>query len=142
MKKVLLVGGVGAGKSTVRQRLLAEPIEYAKTQALELFGQVVDSPGEYWEGGRFWHALQTTSCDVDVVALLLDPTTTARIPAGFASCLSCPVIGVVTKSALATPRQLETARARLSQEGIDSVLVVDSVSGEGFESVREVLCLE
>ena len=45
MKKVLLVGGVGAGKSTFRQRLLAEPIEYAKTQALELFGPVVDSPG-------------------------------------------------------------------------------------------------
>lgn len=140
MKKVLLIGGVGAGKSTFRQRLTAAPIEYAKTQALELFGQVVDSPGEYWERRRFWQALQMTSCDVDVVALLLDPTTTARIPAGFASGLSCPVIGVVTKSTLATPQQVETARVRLAQEGIEQVLVVDSISGDGFEAVREVLC--
>lgn len=141
MKKVLLVGGVGAGKSTFRQRLLSEPIEYAKTQALEVYDGIIDSPGEYLERGHYWRALQFTSYDVDLVALLLDPTADAtRMPPGFASSFACPVVGVVTKSTLANAEQLAEARDRLEAEGADPVIVVDSLTGAGFEQVREVLC--
>lgn len=141
MKKILLVGGIGAGKSTFRQRLLNEPIEYAKTQALEVYDGVVDSPGEYLERGYYWRALQFTSYDVDMVVLLMDPTADAtRMPPGFTSSFACPVVGVVTKATLATDEQVAVARQRLEMEGADPILVVDSISGEGFEQVREVLC--
>lgn len=141
MKKVLLVGGIGAGKSTFRQQLLSEPIEYAKTQALEVHQGIVDSPGEYLERGHYWRALQFTSYDVDVVALLIDPTANAtRMPPGFATSFACPVVGVVTKATLASEAQLAQAQRRLEIEGADPVLVVDSLTGAGFEQVREVLC--
>ena len=32
MRSILLVGSIGAGKTTFRQRLQGLPIEYAKTQ--------------------------------------------------------------------------------------------------------------
>lgn len=141
MKRILLVGESGAGKSTFRQRLLAQPIEYAKTQAMEVYDGIVDSPGEYLERSFYWRALQFTSYDVDAVALLLDPTAQmTRMPPGFTTSFACPVFGVVTKSTLATAEQVAAARQRLSGEGASPVLVVDSITGEGFDEVREVLC--
>ena len=57
MKNVLLVGSIGAGKTTFRQRLQGTPIQYAKTQSIETFGSAIDTPGEYLEVGRYKHAL-------------------------------------------------------------------------------------
>ncbi len=141
MKTILLVGCIGAGKTTFRQRLHDLPIEYAKTQAIETFGTTIDTPGEYLEVGRFKHALMLASYDVDAVILIQDATAVdTRYPPGFATSFNREVVGVVTKTGLATEFQVQCATEHLLQAGADPVVAVDSVSGRGFRRIREVLC--
>ncbi|HSO70207.1 MAG TPA: EutP/PduV family microcompartment system protein [Arachnia sp.] len=138
---ILLVGSVGSGKTTFRQRLRDEDIEYVKTQAIEAFDGIVDTPGEFLQHGRLRSALQVVAFDVDLVVLMVDPTTGgARIPPGFATSFNRDVIGVVTKTDLATAEEIEAASVLLREAGASPVLHVDSVSGAGFGAVREVLC--
>lgn len=140
MRTLLLVGAVGCGKSTFMQRLNGLPVSYAKTQAMELIGQVVDTPGEYLDLGRYHHALRLASYDVDVVVLLQAANAgDTRFPPGFAATFNKEVVAVVTKTDLATPAEIASATAALRLAGANQVLAVDSLSGSGFETVREVL---
>ena len=49
MKKTLLVGRHGAGKTTLKQALRGEEIRYVKTQYMDYGDWLLDSPGEYAE---------------------------------------------------------------------------------------------
>lgn len=141
MKTVLLVGSVGCGKTTFRQRLHAEPIRYAKTQSIEAIAGVIDTPGEYLELGRYKRALMLASYDADAVILIQSAICPeSRFPPSFASCFPSAVLGVVSKIDLAHPRQIAEAAQMLSLAGAERVLPVDSVSGRGFDAVREALC--
>lgn len=141
MRSILLVGGVGAGKTTFRQQLQGHPLEYAKTQSIETFGTAIDTPGEYLELGRFKHALMLAAYDVDVVVLvqsaICDET---RYPPGFATTFNREVLGVVTKIDLASKQQIEAAVNQLKLAGAHIIVAVDSLTGEGFDRVREALC--
>lgn len=138
---MLLVGSVGAGKTTFRQQLCEEDLEYSKTQAMEVFGDIIDTPGEYLELGRFKRALLLASYDVDVVVLLeaanYDET---RFPPGFAAGFNREVLGVVTKVDKADPAQIDEAVRHLELAGAQRVWCVNSLTGEGYEEVREALC--
>ncbi len=137
---VLLVGSVGCGKTTFRQRLAQGDIEYVKTQAIEAFDGIIDTPGEFLQQGRLRRALQIVSFDVDTVVLMLDPTEEqSRIPPGFAGTFNRRVLGVVTKTGVASPAQVGDALDRLRAAGADPVIAVDSVNGDGFDKIREVL---
>ncbi|RRD51334.1 EutP/PduV family microcompartment system protein [Arachnia propionica] len=140
MRKILLVGSIGAGKTTFMQRLKGMPIEYAKTQAIETFGTTIDTPGEYLEVGRYKHALMLASYDVDTVVLIqAADVEETRYPPGFATSFNREVIGIVTKTGLATEHQVHQAILHLKRAGADPVIAVDSISGKGFGRVREVL---
>lgn len=141
MKTVLLVGSVGCGKTTFRQQLQSEPISYAKTQSIEAINGVIDTPGEYLELGRYKRALMLASYDADAVVLIQSAVCTeSRFPPGFASSFPSLVIGVVSKIDLASSEQVADAVAMLTLAGAQHVFTVDSVSGHGFDAVREVLC--
>lgn len=80
---ILLIGSIGAGKTTFRQQLMGQEVDYAKTQAMEAFDGIIDTPGEYLEYGRFQRALHVAACDVDTIVLMIDPTSAdSRIPPG------------------------------------------------------------
>ena len=70
MRSILLVGSVGVGKTTLKQRLRGEDLEYAKTQALEVHDGVIDTPGEFLESRFYKHSLINASYDVDTVVLV------------------------------------------------------------------------
>ena len=53
MKRVLLVGSVSCGKTTLCQRLNGAIRQYKKTQTIEVMGQTIDTPGEYLERRSF-----------------------------------------------------------------------------------------
>lgn len=140
MRSVLLVGGVGAGKTTFRQQLQHQQLTYAKTQTIEWCGGVIDSPGEYLELGRYKRALLVASYDVDAVVLMQPADQDAcRIPPGFASGFTADVVGVVSKCDLGTPEQIQAAIHHLESAGAHPVVCVDSLTGAGFDRVREVL---
>ena len=47
MKKIILIGRVAAGKTTLTQALRGEEIHYYKTQYVNYLDTVIDTPGEY-----------------------------------------------------------------------------------------------
>ncbi len=52
MAKILLIGGIGAGKTSLKQMLLNEDVSYQKTQMLDFSRLFLDCPGEYLEIAR------------------------------------------------------------------------------------------
>ncbi len=137
---ILLIGSISAGKTTLSQRLNDSSIAYAKTQAIEALGNIVDTPGEYFDHGRFWSALQVSANSVDKVLLLVDPTAPeTRMPPGIAGTFSRPVLGVVTKADEASEEQIEDAYQTLRQGGAEDIFVTDAVTGRGISALRESL---
>lgn len=133
MRRVLLVGSVAAGKTTLAHRVAADGRTAEKTQSMTVIGSMVDTPGEYLDNTRFNHALLLASYDADVVVLLQSATDeTTRVPPGFASWFTCPVIGVVSKADEASDDQVSRARDQLRLAGADPVLAVSAVTGQGM----------
>ena len=142
MRKILLVGSVGAGKTTLRQRLLGGSVDYAKTQAIEFHDGVVDTPGELLESMFFKNALINASWGVDSVVLVAaaDERGT-RFPPGFSTAFNREVLGVVTKCSDAPEARREAAVGHLNLAGAARVFCLDSITGEGVDEFVEAICL-
>lgn len=136
MAAVLMVGSIGAGKTTLTQRLTDRDIEYVKTQATYREGDVFDTPGEYLDGPFHKQALQLTSAEADIILFLLAADSgECRIPPGFSSFFTKPVVGVVTKIDQAEEDDIEVARSLLAQTGADPIIPVSAVTGEGMDDL-------
>ena len=57
MKKIILIGNVACGKTTICQYLNHMEIKYKKTQALEVYNTTIDTPGEYLENRGYLRSL-------------------------------------------------------------------------------------
>ena len=57
MRKLVLIGRSEAGKTTLTQALRGEKIHYHKTQYVNNFDVIVDTPGEYAQTKGLGHAL-------------------------------------------------------------------------------------
>lgn len=140
MKKVILVGTVACGKTTLCQRLNGMECSYKKTQALEVINHTIDTPGEYLEQRSFLRALIVSSVEADMVLFVLDPTQERYMfSPGQASSFPLPVAGVITKRELATPKQLEQAKELLELAGAYPVFAVSSFTGEGIQELLDFL---
>ena len=140
MKKILLVGHVACGKTTLCQRLNGETLSYKKTQALEVVHHTIDSPGEYLEHRSYLQALIVTSADVEAVLFLQDASQERFMYSpGLAFSFPVPVAGVITKIDAASAQQVEQARELLGLAGADPVFAISAVTGEGMEPLLEFL---
>lgn len=136
MKRILLVGSVGCGKTTLLQRLHGVELTYAKTETIYTQGKTVDTPGEYLELPWFKHALRMASFEVELVVMLASATVAeARFPPGFTAFFMPPSIGVVTKTDLADRPQIDQADIFLRLAGVTEVYEVSSVTGAGIEAL-------
>ncbi len=137
MKKLLLVGRSGCGKTTLTQALMGQKVEYKKTQGMAFSDFLIDSPGEYAENHDLGAALALYSYEADVVALLIAANDDYSL---FPPCITClvnrEVIGIVTKIDKAEPQKAERW-LRLS--GCKKVFFVNSITGEGINDVLEHL---
>lgn len=140
-KKVILIGRTTAGKTTLCQYICREELQYAKTQAVQIFkDSLIDTPGEYLEIRHYRGALHVTSTDADVIVLVQDPTEEGSMfPPAYAGSFAKPAVGVITKQDLATPEQIERARQYLVAAGAQAVFVTSSVDGTGFEALYDYL---
>lgn len=142
MKSFLLVGSVGAGKTTLRQRLQGHEVGYAKTQAIEVHDGVIDTPGEFLESMFYKNALINAAWGVESVLLVQAADLRGtRFPPGFSTAFNREVLGVVTKCADAPQPRRDAAVGVLKLAGASRVFCVDSVTGEGVDDLLEVLCL-
>ena len=140
MRNVLLMGSSGAGKTTLRQRLLRQPLIYHKTQTIQITDGIRDTPGEYLDHGFFRPVLQTASFDTDEV-LFVEPAAgePGRLPPGFSTYFNRPVSGVITKIDIGSAGGLERARQLLRQAGATRIFPVSAATGDGIDALRHYL---
>ncbi|HBJ02601.1 MAG TPA: ethanolamine utilization protein EutP, partial [Lysinibacillus sp.] len=68
--RVMIIGGVQAGKSTLMNTLLGKESSANKTQALVYEDWIVDTPGEYIENPMYYRNIMATSLEVTHVIYL------------------------------------------------------------------------
>ncbi|MBL4951591.1 EutP/PduV family microcompartment system protein [Neobacillus sp. YIM B02564] len=141
MRKIILIGKTGSGKTTLCQRLHGEQMEYQKTQAVQTFENAIDTPGEYIENRFYYNAITITAADADVIGLIQDCTEqTSLFPPLFAAMFPKPIIGIVTKVDLAKdPKQIEAAREYLRMAGAEKIIHISVMTGQGIDEILQYL---
>lgn len=127
MKKIMLIGKTGCGKTTLAQRLLGENPCYQKTQTVSLRGScILDTPGEYLEQRGMYKALIVTAAVADLILFLQDATDRqCGFSPGMASLFPKPAVGVVTKCDLCPNPQDRAAAIRfLEIAGVSRIFSV------------------
>lgn len=134
-KKIILIGRSMAGKTTLCQYLGNEALRYKKTQTVEIVNQnMIDTPGEYLERRYFRGALQVTAADADYIVMVQDATERGTMfPPGYSSGFGKHAVGVVTKSDIASEKDIEDAKKYLKLAGAQEIFVTSSYKGTGFE---------
>lgn len=139
MKKIMLVGETGAGKTTFCQALNQDTIEYKKTQAIDIINETIDTPGEYVENRFYYKALVVTSVEAEVIVLVQDATREQSIfPPGFATMFVKPVVGIITKIDKDNA-QVEEASQMLLQAGVSEIFHISSTENFGIDRIRDYL---
>ncbi|MPW25520.1 EutP/PduV family microcompartment system protein [Alkalibaculum sp. M08DMB] len=141
MKKLMLIGKTGSGKTTLYQRLASRNLKYEKTQAIEFHNHIIDTPGEYLENRRYYSALQVTSTGADVVALVLDcKDKSSSYPPGFASMFNKPTVGIISKiDLIGNDDDYHRAEKSLRLSGIDQIFKISSLNNQGVENLIKFL---
>lgn len=138
-KRLIMIGRSMAGKTTLCQYINHEELKYRKTQTVEIMNQnMIDTPGEYLERTYLRGALTVTAADADFIMLVQQANEAGTMfPPGYASTFAKPCIGVVTKSDLAGPGQIEDAKKYLKMAGAQQIFVTSSYEGTGFEELLQ-----
>ncbi|GIM47488.1 ethanolamine utilization protein EutP [Collibacillus ludicampi] len=98
-KRAMIIGAVGAGKSSLVKALFNNDQPARKTQALEFHDWLIDTPGEYTENPLYYRSLMATALEAKVLLMVHDATRERNyFPPGFAQGFPIPVIGVITKA--------------------------------------------
>ena len=140
MKKIILIGRSECGKTTLTQALRGETVTYHKTQYVNRFDVIIDTPGEYLQRRYFRGALMVTSVEADIILFVQDATEdTTWFPPSYNTQFGKPALGIVTKADIATPEQIETAKHFLTVAGASKLFVTSSVSGEGVDELLKYL---
>ncbi len=140
MNKVMIIGGIGSGKSTLTEVLLGTNVAASKTQTLNYRDWIVDTPGEYTENPYFYKAIMATLLEVKKILLIQDATRMSPVfPPGFTSGLPQPTVGVITK---ADSEQADIERAnkflRLAMPN-GEIIITSSVTGLGIAQLLQSL---
>lgn len=140
MNKVMIIGAIGAGKSTLTKALLNKDLRAVKTQALNYEEWIVDTPGEYLENPMFYKNLIATSLEVSHLIFLQDATRQmSNFPPLFGTGMAKLPIGVVTKCD-AAHADVEQSIYWLKQViGQAPIVITSAVENIGVEHIRQLV---
>ena len=139
MKRFMVMGKTGSGKTSLLQRLYHQEMVYQKTQTIESFAASIDTPGEYLEQKGLYSALIVTAVDADELLLVQSvEDEDSSFPPGLASCFNRDAIGVVTKMDLCEgqPEKWKAAADCLELAGAKEIYYVSAKTGAGLEALR------
>ena len=139
MRKIMLVGRVGCGKTTLTQAMQGKRIDYRKTQYINHFAQIIDTPGEYAETKTLARGLALYSYEADVIGLLLSATETQSLyPPNITGSVNREVIGIVTQI---DHHEADVAQAEswLRLTGCEKGCGGRAVTGEGLPGLLDSL---
>lgn len=137
MKRIMVVGPTGSGKTSLLKALGLWKSDVRKTEAVSFSTDAVDTPGEFFDIPRFYYALIITSVKAGLILLVADPLKRSRPSSRFAHALRAPTVGVITKLDLATSSDVESARQNLKNSGISEIHAVSSLRGDGMDRLAE-----
>lgn len=139
MRKIMFIGRSEAGKTTLTQAMKGETISYHKTQYVNHFDAIIDTPGEYLQTKNLISALACFTCEADVIGLLLDATEPFSLYApNLTPVCNREVVGVVTKIDhwAAEPEQ---AAHWLCLAGCKKIFYTSAYTGEGIADILSYL---
>jgi len=139
MKKIILMGRSGAGKTTLTQALQGKNISYHKTQYVNRYDVIIDTPGEYAQSKELARALAIYSFEADVVGFLLSATEDYSLYSpNIVPYVTREVIGIVTQidKPDANP---DRAEEWLKLVGCETIYRVSAYTGEGLWQIYEHL---
>ena len=139
MKKIILIGRVAAGKTTLTQALRGEEIHYFKTQYVNYLDTIIDTPGEYTELRQTSGALALYSYEADVVGLVLSANEPYSI---FSPCITSlvnrEVVGII--SGIDKPdANVERVERWLRLAGCKKIFPLSAITGEGIDKLLDYL---
>ena len=139
MKKIILMGRSECGKTTLTQALEGNSISYRKTQYINHFNVIIDTPGEYLQTHTLGHALALYTYEAQAVGLLLAATEPFSLyPPNITCMCNREVIGIVTKIDVQGADSDRAARW-LQLAGCKKIFFVDSKGGEGVAEILAYL---
>ena len=131
MKKIILIGRSECGKTTLTQAMRCEKILYHKTQYVNRYDVIIDTPGEYIQQRTLGGALAVYSFEAQVIGLLLSATEPFSL---YSPCITGmatrEVIGIITKVDHKNAR-VDLAEHWLRLAGCRTIFQVNSRTGEG-----------
>ena len=135
MRKLILMGRVAAGKTTLTQALRGEQLHYCKTQYINYTDTIIDTPGEYTEIARLGAALALYAYEADVVGLVIGADEPFCVfPPNCTCMVNREVIGIV--AGIDRPRaNVEQATRWLRLCGCERIFPVSSYTGEGLDAI-------
>ena len=139
MRKIIFIGRSEVGKTTLTQALKGEHITYQKTQYVNNYDVIIDTPGEYAETKTLGGALAVYSYEADVVGLLLSATEPYSLyPPNITTLCNREVIGIITK--IDHPQaNVHQAEEWLRLAGCEKIFHVSAYTGDGIPELLEFL---
>ncbi|MEA5083172.1 MAG: EutP/PduV family microcompartment system protein [Lachnospiraceae bacterium] len=139
MRKIILVGRTGSGKTSLTQTLKGKNIIYEKTQYINRFDAIIDTPGEYAENKFLARALILYSYEADVVGLLMSSIEDYSLYSpNLAAGATREVIGIVTQIDKENARP-DLAEMWLRLAGCKKIFHLSAVTGEGLTDLMNYL---
>ncbi|MGZ0051625.1 EutP/PduV family microcompartment system protein [Brevibacillus gelatini] len=138
--RVMIIGAIEAGKSSLVKALFNDEQPARKTQALEYRDWVIDTPGEYSENPMFYRTLMATSLEATLVVMVQDATRERNyFPPGFSQGFPQACVGVITK--IDHPdADVQRAEGFLRQSlGDAPIFRTSAYTGEGVPELRAYL---
>ena len=135
MRKIIFVGRTGAGKTTLMQAMRGRTITYHKTQYVNHFADIIDTPGEYCENRKLANGILTYSFEASIVGLLCSSLEQYSLFSPNSVAMATrEVVGIVTKINDPDARP-DLAEMWLRLAGCKTIFFVDSVIGEGVANI-------
>ena len=142
MKKTMLIGRTGCGKTTLTQKLMNEEVKYKKTQAVSYKSKIIDTPGEYVENKMYYKSLLVLSADAKMIILVQSAIDGATLfPPKFSTMFpKKEVIGIITKVDLADA-DIERSKRFLVDAGATEIFTIGLNDEEGLEAIKKRLVM-
>lgn len=138
--RILIIGGVGAGKTTLAHRLNGRMEPARKTQALCFDDCLIDTPGEYLENPFMYKNIIATVQQAECVLIVQDAHQLRNLyPPGMARSFNCKVLGVVTK-ADGDLKNIDYVLREFKAIGVEEPYFITSAqTGQGIDALKAYL---